>query len=58
MQHQQNQLVVVLETSMLLLFKNMEERSRSFWIPVFIKQTRKSVYLGRILKDIFDLEGD
>lgn len=56
MQHQQNQLVVVLETNMLLLFKNMEERSRSFWIPVFIKQTKKSVYLGRILKDIFDLE--
>ena len=56
MQQQQNQLVVVLETNMLILFKNMEERSRSFWIPVFIKQTKKSVYLGRILKDIFDLE--
>lgn len=64
--YQQNQLVVVLETGMLikvnvhpgLLSKIWKREAKGFEFLVFIKQTKKGVYLGRILKDFFDLEGE
>ena len=40
-----------------LLSKIWKREAKVFEFLVYIKQTKKGVYLGRILKDFFDLEG-